>query len=313
MTGVFSGQFRFHLNYRDQWSSVLGSNPFRTENIGADFHLKAFGDDFVGIGLNAFLDGAGNGQFRQTKVHLSGSYAKQVAGNAYSEQSQYLIVGGQVGFGQNTLNWNRLWFSDQYDGLSGYPAYDTPSEEEWYNQATGLTNLYLDVNIGLLWYMTLTKNSSVYLGGAMNHLNAPNVSLENGEEPLDLRWALHAGGEIALTSQLSFLPGFVIQSQGDRSSIALGTNFRYSNSDWKEMAFRIGLWPHMSKKKEIKYFLDEWTTSLILEWSQWDIGMSYGINTSPLKSATLSRGAFELSLTYVRQGKTKIKTKCPKL
>ena len=314
MTGVFSGQFRFHLNYRDQWSSILGNQPFRTQNVGTDFHLKAFGQDFFGIGLNAYLDGgSGDGEFKQTKVHLSGSYAKQVSGNAYSHQSQYLIAGAQVGFGQNTLNWNRLWFSDQFDGLAGYPAFDNPSEETWFNQSTGDTDLYLDVNLGLLWYMTLSQNSSIYFGGALNHLNGPNVSLENESETLEMRWVIHSGGEIALSNYLSFLPGLLIQNQGDRSSISFGTNFRYSNSDWKEMAFRIGIWPHLSKQRESNLFMDEWTTSLILEWTQWDIGISYGINTSPLKNATLSRGAFELSLTYVRQGKDKVKTKCPKL
>lgn len=313
MTGVFAGSFRLNVNYRDQWSSVLGNQPFRTEHAGIDFRFKSFGNDFFGIGANAFFDDAGHGNFRQTRGNLNASYGKQIAGSPYSDQSQYLIAGAQIGMGQNSLEWSRLWFSDQYDSNGGYPDPNSPTNEPWYGEDQGSTPIFLDFNAGLLWYATLAKNSSLYFGGSLNHLNGPVISLDGGDEKLDLRWVIHAGGQIPLNANLSFLPGVMIQRQGTRGSTAFGTNFRYSNHDWKEMAFRIGAWPHFSAREEKGFHLDEWTTSLILEWKKWDIGLSYSVNTSKLKVASLSRGAFELSLTYVQPEKTRFKTKCPKL
>ena len=37
MVSSFEGAFRFQLNYRDQWSSLVGSSSFRTFALAADW------------------------------------------------------------------------------------------------------------------------------------------------------------------------------------------------------------------------------------------------------------------------------------
>ena len=45
------------------------------------------------------------------------------------------------------------------------------------------TDIYLDFNAGLLWYALFADNQSLYFGGAIQHLNTPNISfLENVDE-----------------------------------------------------------------------------------------------------------------------------------
>ena len=312
LTGVFDGQFRFNANYRDQWSSILGNNPFRTIHAGADFKVPSFGNDFFGLGFNALMDQAGNGLFRQFRSYLSGAYAKQVAGTGYSNQSQYLIAGAQIGLGQNTLAWNRLWFSDQFNEDVGAPDINSQTGETWSDQDQGNSPLFLDLNAGLLWYATWKKNSSIYLGAVLHHLNNPNISFIDTDEQLDLRWVVHAGGQLPLNTNISLLPGAIYQYQGTRSSVSFGANVRFSNNDINELAVRAGFWPHFSSKSDGGIHLNEWTTAFVLEWEKWDFGLSYGINASALKLASLARGAFELSMMYTSVGNSKVRTECPK-
>jgi len=49
MAGVYEGQFRVGINYRDQWGSVLGPVPYQTSNVSFDFRVYAFKDDYFGL------------------------------------------------------------------------------------------------------------------------------------------------------------------------------------------------------------------------------------------------------------------------
>ena len=81
MTGVFNGSYRVGVNYRDQWSSVVGGdNAFRTYAVGADMNTFVMKNDFAGLGIYALRDQAGSGKYTHTNVMLSGAYIKQLSG-----------------------------------------------------------------------------------------------------------------------------------------------------------------------------------------------------------------------------------------
>lgn len=314
MTGVFDGQLRLNVNYRDQWSSILGSNPFRSMHAGVDMRFASFGNDYFSVGLNTLVDQAGDAQFRNTQFALSGSYLKQVGGAAYTRGAQYLVAGGQVGMGQYALNWSKLWFSDQYVPAFGFPDIESPTIDPLINGDSFTTDFFLDYNAGLLWYGIFDDDLSVYFGGAINHLSQPNVSLAGANVNLNRRLIIHGGGEFPLGGNgLSILPAFNFMIQGSTSSTTLGFNFRYTNHDWREVAIRAGIWPHFSRRLEDKRHIDETAFTFILEMSQWNFGVSYGLNTSSLKQATNSRGALEISMIYVVPSKLRSKQQpCPK-
>src|SRR5210317_930461 len=79
LTGVFNGQYRVSLNYRDQWSSVLNSVPFQTTSAATDFRIHVVNDDFFTIGLKAIRDQVGVGHFNQSLGHLSTGFMKRLA------------------------------------------------------------------------------------------------------------------------------------------------------------------------------------------------------------------------------------------
>lgn len=311
MTGVFEGRWRFHANYRDQWASILEANPFRTIAAGFDMRYNIVGNDYLGIGINVLSDQAGTSHFQTNRGHISAAYMKQVGGGRYRTDDQYLIAGGSFGFGQNSFD-NRLWFSQQYSNSAGFPITSNPSGEAFDGEDVLSSDIYMDFNAGLMYYALFGENTSIYVGGAMNHLNAPNVSLlDNGNEELYTRWIGHAGGEIPFNTELSILPAIQVMGQGPSFAGTFGANFRYSNHDWYELAIRAGLWARLANTVTGQN-VDAMVVTAILEVERWNLGISYDITTSNLKNANNSRGALELSLIYTHPAKSRIKVNCPK-
>lgn len=311
MSGAFSGEYRFVAHYRDQWSSVLGSNPYRSFSAGIDRRFAVGRNDFFSLGIHTWKDHrVGAGDFDQNRVHLNGTFTKQLSGGRYSAE-HFLLIGGQLGAGQNKVKSAKLWFTEQYDPRTGLPNTNN-SNGEANIDGDLLSPLFIDLNAGLMWYAVFDENKSLYAGTALFHLNGPNVSLlDNQEEELYSRWVIHAGGEWGLNKQLSILPAVAITKQGPATSTSFGANFRYTNKDWNELAIRAGLWSHLSKEFEKGLRPDAWIFTLILDLERWSVGLSYDVNASDLEIATDSRGAFELSVQYTHPAKRKIKVTCP--
>jgi len=70
-TGVFNGDFRGVLNYRSQWGSI--GNPYKTYAVMIDGGLfkNKWKNGFIGVGLGAYSDVAGETKFGTTKINLA--------------------------------------------------------------------------------------------------------------------------------------------------------------------------------------------------------------------------------------------------
>ncbi len=319
MTGVFEGRFRVNANYREQYASILGNDPFRTIGTAFDMRFKIVGDDYMGVGVSAIHDEAGVGAFTTDRGYLNLSYMKQLSGGRYTPNDQYLIFGGQFGAGQNSVDWDQYWFSAQFDDGIIAPNTNLNNEEPGIGGASETTNVYLDFNAGLMWYAIFGENTSIWAGAAMSHLNSPDVSFLGENETLYTRWVGHIGGEFPLNPSLSVLPAVAVMGQGPSLSTTVGANFRYTNHDWNEVAIRTGVWGHITNKVDgiedsegSKISMDAATVAMILEINSWNVGVSYDVTTSNLKVSNNSRGALELSLIYVHPAKDRIKVNCPK-
>lgn len=310
MTGVFEGRWRVTANYRDQWGSILGNVPFRTYAVAGDvrFNVGA-GDDYAAFGIGAMHDEAGTARYAQNKVQLGGGFLKQLSGGRY-EAAHYLSAGAQLGFGQNSVDWSRLWFTRQFDSVNETPDASLPSGEAGQNANSGL---YLDFNAGLLWYVLFGENGFFYAGGAMHHLNAPDISLIGAnKETLYSRWSGHLGGQLPVTENFSLLPGALVMKQGPAFETDFGLNLRYSNNDVNELALRAGAWARLGNRLDKGIQADAVTIVGMLELERWMLGLSYDITVSTLSRANNSRGAFELSLTYFHPEYRRGRVQCPR-
>jgi type IX secretion system PorP/SprF family membrane protein len=315
MTGVHTGRYRLAINFRDQWSSVV-DEPFRTYSASFDSrHLVGRGD-FFAIGFSAMHDRAGASPYMRTQGYLSAAYMKQLSGNRYRTNDQYLIGGVQLGAGQHQIDFSRLWFSNQFDpgSISVDPL--APSGESFGGSSMAASDIYLDFNAGLLYYVLFDDDASFYIGGAAHHLNGPQVSfLDNSSQTLYRKWLGQVGGQIPFSSELSLLPAAIAMFQGPSISTILGGNFRYSNSDWRELAVRIGAWAQVSRQTDVRgadFGLPAVIFTAILELERINLGFSYDVNAGYLNRPTDGRGAFEVSFIYVHPAERKIRVNCPK-
>lgn len=312
MIGVYEGQFRMAINYREQWGSILGNDPFRTIAASFDIRQQVSKGDYIGFAFSALRDEAGISNFTQNRGNLGLSYMKQLGGSRrYRGSSQYLVAGLQAGVGQNALDYGSLWFSAQYDGENEAIDFDASNQE---NLTINSTGVFPDLSAGLLWYALFDDNMSVYAGGALYHVNTPNISLlENSTATLPSKWVIHAGGEIPFTDNLSLLPAAMVAKQGPSMNMLAGGNFRYTNRDWREVAIRIGGWAQVSNKLEQGFNSAHFVATAILEMERWNLGISYDLNAN-ITPATNSRGAYELSLIYTHPEKRRRgRVQCPKL
>lgn len=312
MTGVFPGQWRAVANYRQQWNSILNTRPFRTISTSFDAKAPVGRNDFFTFGFTALRDEAGKSNYTRSTVDLSLGYMKQLGGSRYSGFDQFLIGGAQVGFGQHAISPDELWFSSQFNTTLEQVDQSIMSGET----IEGTSDLYLNINAGLMWYAVFEENQSLYLGGALHHVNQPEVSfIANGSNAaLDMKITGHIGGEIPFNNRLSILPAVAVISQGPSLFSLYGANFRLTNRDWKELAIRAGAWGHLVKDVEGSLASPAVTFTAILEVERWNVGVSYDVNANQLAPPTNGRGALELSIIYFQNaGGRKYKVECPKM
>ena len=311
MIGVFEGQYRAVVNYRELYSSILGNDPYRTFAASFDMRFRALKGDYVGFGINAQRDEAGQANFNRTTANLGLSYLKQLGGGRYGNNDQYLVAGAQFGMGQHGMDFGNLWFSPQFNEEFGTVDQGAANGETFNNNTS---DVYVNFNAGLLWYALFEDNMSIYFGGSIHHLNSPNVSfLQNADEILHSKWVVNAGGELPFSDNLSLLPAIAVMGQNKSMSTTLGGNFRYTNRDWREVAIRAGLWGHISNQLESGMGLDAIIFTAILEMERWNIGLSYDMTSSSLSDANNARGAFEVSLIYTQPQKgRRYRARCPK-
>ena len=313
LTGLFAGQMRLTVNYRELYTSILGNQAYRTISAGAEMRYPVSRSDYAAFGLTALRDQVGESQFTRTQGALSGAYLKQLSGGRSRTSGQYLVAGAQLGFGQRGFDWQKLWFSEQFfvDDATrqAFVDYGASSGETFPSMRTGL---YLDFNAGLLWYTVNDENNSFYVGGSIFHLNQPNISFtEDFNERLYRKFVGHLGGELPFgRTGFSLLPAAAVMSQGPAFSTTAGANLRFSSNEWREVALRAGAWAHVSNRLEQKG-LDAIILSSVLELNQWQLGFSYDLTTSSLTRSNNARGAFEVSLIYMSAERARSSVLCP--
>ncbi|MFM2268565.1 MAG: hypothetical protein RL757_2006, partial [Bacteroidota bacterium] len=230
MTGVFGGQWRANINYRQQWTNIFSDFPLQTLHAGFDYKFRVMDDDFLCVGADFLRDElGGDARLNRTYGNLSLSFMKQLNGSRYRSGDQYLILGLQGGVGQHAMGGNSLWFDRQFDPLAANVNTNLPTGE----LTPQAGKIYPDFNAGLMWYSVMDDNQSIYVGISGHHILQPNISFfNNSKENLYRRFSLNFGGEVPISQQLSLLPGLLATLQGPSMTTAFGTNFRYSNHDW---------------------------------------------------------------------------------
>lgn len=293
-TGVFGGDQRAMLIYRNQWSSV--ATPYKT--FGGSFDTRMFdkrnGNFSLGTGLGVYKDVAGDTDFGITNVVLS------ISGIIQINSKQHFTVGAQGGFEQRSISNTNLIWGSQYDG-TGYNS--NLSSQENTNYGQGINNG--DINIGVGWIYsesqkTIVANDvfSLKLGATYQHLNKQQIDFGSTPDELYSKLAFHGESNISVSSSnVSFRPSYIYQKQGPSQEILVGSLIRYSfghDSQYtglmNQTALFIGVHARIG---------DALIPSVGYEIANWKITASYDANMSGLSTVSNGVGGFEISLIFV--------------
>jgi type IX secretion system PorP/SprF family membrane protein len=282
------------VNYKEQWKSV--GTPYKTIAAAYDvsFQRKKKAKAFYAAGINFFSDKAGDSNMGTTQANLSG------ACHVYMDRFTKIGAGLQIGYAQRSVDYTALQWGNQFDGQAYNPALSSRET----NTSTAFA--YPDVAAGVVWTYNnsagmrrVVENNDLKanVGMSLFHFSQPKYSFAGNNEKLRMKFVLHADILLSIPySKIGFVPGFMLYKQGAPSEILAGSLVRYKlkqkskyTRDKSSSAISFGGY-YRAK--------DAATLAMLLEYSNYSIGMSYDINTSALKTASTGRGGFELTIRY---------------
>lgn len=296
LTGKFNGDYRIAGNYRNQWPTI--NNAFITSTASIDFHIlrdKIPVNDSWGVGFSFLNDNSANGAVKFNYASFSTAYHKGLD----EEGNNQLSIGLQGTYSNMLINTGNLKFEDQLTTL-GF----TGTTSEIFNNST-LQSSYFDLNAGVLFNGSTGSNNNYYAGVSMYHINKPSQKFTGTEYSLNSRFTIHAGGYYLLNPNLAFHGSGLISMQGKSSETVIGGAVELiPNPDASNyVSFYAGTWLRLN---------DAFIPYVGLEFSSMRLGISYDVNTSSLKTASVSRGGLEISLIYSKQTNTDRPVACPK-
>lgn len=294
-TGHFNGDYRIAANHRTQWRSV--TIPYQT--FGGSFDMRnSFKVQNLGTGIAIYNDKAGDSEFSTLLVNLSGSYTIPIS----NDSLHYLTGGIQAGISQRSINYNRLNFDNQFNGIRYDP--NLGNGESFNREGYVKMNL----NTGLAWTFTPKHRTKFMAGLTVFNLTKPKQTFyADPTIKLDRRVALFGSAQIPVTEKIDILPAIHIMSQGKYKEYIGGSSLRYvlQNEFWKYRAIYAGTF---LRARDAGYIV------VGMEYNDLNVGVSYDINTSGLRPASNGRGGLELSLIYVFRKFEQFKTRhkaCP--
>ncbi|HPE99876.1 MAG TPA: PorP/SprF family type IX secretion system membrane protein [Bacteroidales bacterium] len=274
---------RFISNYRNQWRSV-SANPYKTISFSGDMSSRK---KKFAFGLLFFNDRTGTGHFNQTTVQLC------MASRVQFNRQTFLKLGIQGGWSARSIDMESLTWNSQFDGSVINP--DMSSKETFVQGKTGAP----DFAAGMLFTHNWTNKNILNIGLSSWHVNKPQESFYANSESLPLRWCGHADMTIKLPGKtLLVYPSAVFMTQASYRQFIFGSFIRYipgldSKYTGREKASSIYFGMHYR-------FGDAIILSTKINYRrQLNLSFSYDINVSRFHVASRTRGAMEISLSYL--------------
>ena len=300
LAGMFQGEYKLSVSYRDQWYSLLGfQSSFKTAYLSFDYKFNPKAKNIFTLGGMLINDSAGEGNLKQLRGYVTSSYNMQLSEGSYNALSHYLSIGVQIGLGQNTLEWGNLWFGRQFDIPNLQIDNSLPTGEPIPTDQDYNSSVYPDLNIGLAWSGIASKKFSTHAGISMSHINTPSISNYGSIYDKYLRRvSLNAGAKILLNSDLGILPAAVLHIQGPSRLLMIGGSFSYSLLHLNESGFRVGSFARVANSINGTN-LEGVIVSAMFEKQNIQIGASYDFTISGLRLAANALGGFEISISYI--------------
>jgi len=281
-TGLFNGDYRFNANYRNQWFNVPVN--YNTISVAADMSIYQLkNQDRIGGGILFYYDRAGDSRFTSIQAMASFSYLFNIG----KSNNHTLGLGFNVGVGNRSVQYQYLYFDNQYNG-DKYDGAIQPDEN-----FPNSTFTYPDVGAGITYRFTKSERQSLTIGGGFHHLNSPQQSFfDDKSVKLNIRYLAHTSLRWKVHKKLDIVPEVIFQSQDTKYELAFGMHtkafvFRQSKAI---VCLNTGVY---YRNNDAVFFL------FGMDYDNLQVNLSYDINVSKFKPATNTYGAIEASVIYI--------------
>jgi len=302
LAGLFNGDLRFQMVYRNQWSSV--TEAYQTGTFNGEYKIPVgTGSDFVSVGGQILFDKAGTAQLSSTSILPVFNYHKSLS----EVKNKYLSMGFMAGIVQRSINRSKITTNSQFDGV-GYNQ--NWSDGETFDKSS---YSYFDGSAGMSYNSQIGVNpdNNYFVGVAYHHFNrASNISFyDNAANRLTAKWVISTGIKMN-TNESSYITIHADHSkQGPYSETIAGLMYT--------VRFGEKLNPDYLIHWGAVYRLNDAIIPIAkLDKGHFGISVSYDANVSKLKTASQGRGGMELGLSYQKffekNNSTKDATRCPR-
>lgn len=276
LTGVYNGDYRLSVMYRNQWSSI--SAPFQTAQAGAEIK-KQIGEsqDFIGIGLLGYYDKAGSINLMTLSGSLALSYNKQLN----EEHSTFLSFGIMGGYLQRSFDASKITLGNQYGG--GAAGETIPNNK--------VSQMDFGAGINYTSNVGADNKTNYSIGVSGYHLTRPeNAFYDNSAIRKDFRWNLNAGVNWLINDMWSAQLQGNFALQGKYNETILGGMVGRKNDEsvsenslilYGGLFYRVG---------------DALIPVVKIDYNDLTFGVSYDMNVSKLRAASNLQGGFEISM-----------------
>jgi type IX secretion system PorP/SprF family membrane protein len=279
LAGIFTGDYRLQMVYRDQWRSV--TDGYKTGSLNGEYKLPiGKADDFITLGGQVLFDRAGSAALTQVSILPVINYHKSLS----ADQNRYLSLGFMGGVVNRNFDRSKITTDGTYNNGQNGETIVIPNYT------------YLDGSVGASFNSNLSADpeDNFYLGLAYHHFTKPgNSFFRDPAVQLNPKWVASAGFRFGVT-EYSY-----ITIQADHS---MQSNFSETIAG---AMYGVKIGPEVDNPTYVLHggaFL-RWQDAFIpvvkIDYSKFSFALSYDVNISKLKPASLGRGGFELSLSYI--------------
>lgn len=274
MIGKFNGLSKFNLSYRTQWSSV--TVPYESFSAAAETS-SLFGQQKFGGGLSFFRNNAGDSEFEVNSFNIGLSYSVKI------NSTSALSLGFLGGINTFTLDYNKLRYNSQYVPDKGYDP-SLPNGESLSVESVTLPSLATGISFhGKYNWGAINTGFGVFnlLPSQLQFYNAEN-------NPYDQRFTFNFSAEIK-TGENYIIPLVYYAQQQSLNESIFGLKYRFNIGKNSE-AFDLG---SVVRNNDALAFI------VGVKFSDVYIAYSFDANVSDLKQSSASKGASEVSISYI--------------
>ncbi|MBC8032611.1 MAG: PorP/SprF family type IX secretion system membrane protein [Chitinophagaceae bacterium] len=301
LAGIFNGDIRVQAVYRDQWNSF--TNAYRTGSLNAEYKMPVGkGNDFITTGLQLLFDKAGTAGLTSTHVLPALNYHKSLS----DQKLMYLSVGFMGGLVQKSIDRSKVTTNNQYDGSAFNPS--IAAGESF----TGTNFSYFDGSFGASFNTSFGAGeaNSLFAGVAYHHFNRPSNSFyRTASSALNPKIVFSTGIKFNVNDNNYFTLQADHSVQGNFNETIGGAMYSYKIGAPDEPAYTLHGGAFLR-------WGDAFIPVVKIDYNPFSVALSYDVNVSSLKTASQSRGGFELSVSWMgfldRDNSARDKVLCPR-